>query len=235
MTPFFFSDISGNRVTLYDEEAKHCVKVMRKREGEDVIGIDGKGNMYVAQIEELGKRKAFLRIISQEKDWGEKPQQISLLVSPLHKVDRFEWLAEKAVELGVNQIIPYIGTHTVKTGVRVDRLERICMAALKQCLRSRLPEIHEPMGLEEAIEIAEADIKLMGHGPSGKVFSGLQSEIGKSNSVAILIGPEGDFDDRELAIAKEAGFHSVSLGNNRLRSETAAIHLLGLVKQTMGY
>ena len=235
MTPFFFSDISGNRVTLYDEEAKHCVKVMRKREGEDVIGIDGKGNMYRAQIEELGKRKAFLRILSQEKDWGEKPQQITLLVSPLHKVDRFEWLVEKSVELGVNQIIPYIGTHTVKTGVRVDRLERICMAALKQCLRSRLPVIHEPVGFEEAIEMAESEVKLLGHGPSGKVFSGFQAEISQSDSLAILIGPEGDFDDRELAIAIEAGYHAVSLGSNRLRSETAAIHLLGLAKQAMGY
>ena len=94
MTPFFFAQVKGNKTSLFDDEAKHCLKVMRKREGEDVIGIDGRGNMYVARIEGLGKRQVDLTILSKEENWGEKPEEISLLISPLHKTDRFEWLMD---------------------------------------------------------------------------------------------------------------------------------------------
>ena len=100
MTPFIFSDIEGSRAFLYGEEAKHCKKVMRKRAGEDILGIDGKGKMYRARIKALDKHQIELEIHGEKFDWGEKPQYIRLLVSPLHKPDRFEWLLEKSVELG---------------------------------------------------------------------------------------------------------------------------------------
>lgn len=235
MTPFFFTDIQGDKTSLYDEEAKHCVKVMRKREGEDLIGIDGKGNMYRARISHLGKRRVDLDILSKEENWGEKDQQITLLVSPLHKVDRFEWLIEKSVELGVNHIIPYLGMHTVKTTIRPERLERITIAALKQCLRSRLPLISPLLPFPEAMELVKAEVKLMGHGPSGAPLENHQTQLKSSQSVALLIGPEGDFADSELNLALSQEFQPVSLGSNRLRSETASIHLIGLVKNYMGY
>ncbi len=235
MTPFFFSDINGNKVSLHDEEAKHCVKVMRKRDGEEVIGIDGKGNMYKARITGLGKRRVDLVIFEKEENWGEKSQEVSLMVSPLHKVDRFEWLIEKSVELGVTRIIPYVGTHTVKTGIRADRLERICVAALKQCLRSRLPILESPLGFSDALETVDSDTRILAHGPTGSPFGNFTDQISKSSSITILIGPEGDFDQNEIEEAIEKGFQIVNLGSNRLRSETATIHLLSLVKDSMAY
>ncbi len=235
MTPFFFSDIQDNQVSLHDEEAKHCVKVMRKREGEDVIGIDGKGNMYRARIKALGKRRVDLTIFEKVENWGEKSQEITLMVSPLHKVDRFEWLIEKSVELGVTRIIPYIGTHTVKTGIRSDRLERICIAALKQCLRSRLPVLETPVNLSDALKSVDSEVSILAHGPTGNAFRNFENAVSAANSITILIGPEGDFDQSEIEEAISGGFQTVNLGENRLRSETAAIHLLSLVKNAMGY
>lgn len=237
MTPFIFSDVDAGqrKAWLYQDEAKHCMKVMRKRLGEEVIGIDGSGHMYRARIAEITKKAIELILMDSEENWGEKAQQINLLVSPLHKADRFEWLVEKAVELGVTSILPYIGQHTVKTGLRVERLERIAMAALKQSLRSRLPEIHEPEPFSEVIESLEAPVKLIAHGPTGQDFHHFHSVISSAPSIDLLIGPEGDFGDAELELAHAKGFQTVGLGQNRLRSETAAIHLLGLVKSSMGY
>jgi len=235
MTPFVFSEIQGRTAYLRGDEAKHCQKVMRKRKGEDVIGIDGKGWMYRAMIVGQGKGEVELEILDREEHWGEKKQQIQLLVSPLHKPDRFEWLVEKAVELGVNSIVPYVGKHTVKTGVRIDRLERIAMAALKQSMRSRLPEIGLPVAFEDALEEVNGDIRLVGHGPSGLPMAAQMGRLGTAGSCTILVGPEGDFAEEELEMALAAGFEPVQLGENRLRSETAAVHLLGLVKFAMGY
>lgn len=235
MTPFFFSDIQGNSIFLHDEEAKHCVKVVRKKEGEDVIGIDGKGNMYRARIKNLHNRRVELTVFEKVENWGEKPQEITLMVSPLHKVDRFEWLVEKSVELGVTRLIPYIGTHTVKTGIRIDRLQRICIAALKQCLRSRLPKIETPVTFSKGLESVNSEVCILAHGPTGKAFNNFESLVSGANSITILVGPEGDFDQNEIEEAMAIGFQNINLGANRLRSETAAIHLLSLVKNTMAY
>lgn len=237
MTPFIFSNINADqsRAWLFGDEAKHCMKVMRKRQGEEVIGIDGKGSMYRARILELGKRSIELSVMEVIPNWGEKPQSIRLLVSPLHKVDRFEWLVEKAVELGATAVTPYLGKHTVKTGIRLDRLQRIALAALKQSLRSRLPVITEPVPLPEALEACDGEVRLVAHGPTGKPFKELFSNIAKAGTIDLLLGPEGDFGDGELELATAAGFVPIELGANRLRSETAAIHLLGLVKSAMAY
>lgn len=235
MTPFYFSEIKGSHAYLYGDEAKHCLKVMRKRTGEAVLGIDGKGTMYQAYIVSKGKSSVELEIIGRESEWGEKKQRIQLLVSPLHKPDRFEWLVEKSVELGVNEILPFLGKHTVKTGLRVDRLERIALAALKQSLRSRLPVIHSPAPLEEVLSMKLAKKRLVAHGPSGRPFAEQLSGLAELDEICLLVGPEGDFDSAELEMATDKGFEAVGLGNNRLRSETAAIHLLGLVKLGMGY
>ena len=235
MTPFYIQRLEGKRAWLDGDEARHCIKVMRKKTGDDVLAIDGKGNMHSTRIAALGKNSVELEVMATHENWGEKAQRIYLCVSPLHKVDRLEWLFEKAVELGVTDIIPYIGKHTVKTGIRLDRLERIMIAALKQSLRSRLPVIHELSSFKEMISIAEADTKLLAHVTLGKPFSDLNTDWKSLDSLALLVGPEGDFAEEELNFAIDSGYTAVELGKNRLRSETAAIHLLGISKFLMGF
>lgn len=235
MTPFYIERLLGDIAYLSGEEAHHSTKVLRKKPGEELIGIDGAGQMLVCKILSLGKDQVELQVIERHLDWGEKPQRVYLLISPLHKPDRFEWLVEKAVELGVTDIVPYLGKHTVKTGLRIDRLERIMVAALKQCMRSRLPEIHAALPLAKALKVPQADLSLIGHSELGKPMASLSVDWAALRSVAVLIGPEGDFSHEEVEAAVENGFQAVSLGHNRLRSETAAIHLLGLVKNFLNY
>lgn len=235
MTPFFFSEISENTGILTEEEARHCVKVLRLRRGDQVLGIDGRGKMYVGIIEELGKQRVEVRFHETHENWGEHPYRIAVWVSPLHKADRFEWLVEKCVELGATSFHPYVSKRTVKTGLRVGRLERIATSALKQCLRSRLPEIHEPVEFAEIPELATGDLKLFGWMEATEPLTELQKKIEGAKSLDLLIGPEGGFSEEEAAAAKAAGFLPISLGNNRLRTETAAIHTLSMVKTFKNY
>jgi 16S rRNA (uracil1498-N3)-methyltransferase len=235
MTPFYIEKTTGEIAYLTGEEAHHCIKVMRKKSGDEIVAIDGAGAMLVCTVRMLSRDQVELQVVERHADWGEKPQRIYLLISPLHKPDRFEWLIEKAVELGVTDIVPFIGKHTVKTGFRRDRIERIMVAALKQCMRSRLPQLHEPIALRQAVEIATADIQLVAHAALGKPITTYQAAFQTANSASILIGPEGDFSQEELDMALLGGFQPVSLGQNRLRSETAAIHLLGVIKSNFGF
>jgi 16S rRNA (uracil1498-N3)-methyltransferase len=235
MTPFIFTAITEKSALLEGEEARHCMKVMRHRPGERVIGVDGKGQMLSCIILETHKDAVTLEIMEREAEWGEKPLQVWLAVSLLHKPDRFEWLMEKAVELGVNKIVPYVGKHTVKTGFRPDRMERIMLAALKQCMRSRLPELVDAQPLAQALQHLPADLRLMGHIEGEVIGDGIATQLRAARSVALLIGPEGDFAPEELSAAANAGFTHVNLGTNRLRSETATIHLLSVVKHLAGY
>ncbi|HEX2899398.1 MAG TPA: RsmE family RNA methyltransferase, partial [Bacteroidia bacterium] len=168
MTPFYIERLLGDKAYLTGEEAHHCIKVMRKKVGDEVIAIDGHGHKLVCRVQALAKDSLELQVVSREEGWGEKSQRVHLLISPLHKPDRFEWLIEKAVELGVTDIVPYVGKHTVKTGVRMDRMERIMVAALKQSMRSKLPTIHEPAAFGKALVMAKASVSLVAHADLGK-------------------------------------------------------------------
>ncbi|MFN8396012.1 MAG: RsmE family RNA methyltransferase [Bacteroidia bacterium] len=235
MTPFYIRDGGGDTAYLEGEEALHSTKVLRKKVGDEILGVDGKGQMLLCRVSALGKGLVELEILERHRDWGEKPQRISILVSPLHKPDRLEWLIEKSVELGVTDIYPYLGKHTVKTGLRADRLERIMIAALKQCMRSQLPKLHTAAPLKAALAGLEAEVRLIATAEAKQHTQDLPVDWVMAPSAAILVGPEGDFSQEELDLAIGNRFQSVSLGQNRLRSETAAIHLLGLVKNFMRY
>ena len=235
MTPFYISKVIGDTAVLDGEEAHHCLKVMRKKLGEEIIGIDGAGAMLVCRLLGVARDQVQLEIVERHVGWGEKSQRIALLVSPLHKPDRFEWLIEKAVELGATDIYPYFGKHTVKTGFRKDRMERIMAAALKQSMRSQLPTLHEPAPLQKVLAPHTETLSLVGHAELGKPLASYAIAYDQVQSVRILIGPEGDFAPEEMDAAMAAGFLPLSLGANRLRSETAAIHLLGIVKHCLGY
>jgi 16S rRNA (uracil1498-N3)-methyltransferase len=235
MTPFYVERLAGDIAHLSGEEAHHCIKVMRKKVGEEIVAIDGQGQMLVCRITALGKDSLEMRVVERHPGWGEKEQRVALLISPLHKPDRFEWLMEKSVELGVTDIYPYVGKHTVKTGIRKDRMERIMIAALKQCMRSQLPTIHVSESLTKTIQTVQGDIKLIAHADLGNPLQTIDADWKAAKSVVMLIGPEGDFSQEELDAALKTGYLGVSLGKNRLRSETAAIHLLGLVKNALMY
>lgn len=235
MNPFYLSQVKERQALLEGEEARHCIKVLRFKRGDQVVGVDGKGNMYIASIRDLAKNEVHLDLVEKHEEWGEKNPRIILLASPLHKPDRFEWLVEKAVELGVNEIRPFIGKHTVKPSLRLDRLQRIMISALKQCQRSRLPEIHKPEKLSKVLDQVDANFGIFAQASEAATLHDHREIISKSDPIMLAIGPEGDFAPEEIELLREQGLEGVTLGTNRLRSETAAIHLLSLLKHYLAY
>jgi 16S rRNA (uracil1498-N3)-methyltransferase len=230
MTPFYISEIQGNTGILHGEEARHCVKVLRLKVGDEVVAVDGKGNMYTGEILRLGKERVEFSLDEKNEEWGEHGYKIRIWASPLHKADRFEWLVEKAVELGATEICPYLSIRTVKTGFRVDRMDRIAIAATKQCKRSRTPIVHEPVPLAKALADSQTDLRLIAWMQASSPLVNVQTQVVQAKSLDLFIGPEGGFSDEEAEAALSSGLVPISLGENRLRTETAAIHLLSAIK-----
>lgn len=235
MTPFYITEIEETKGFLTDEEARHCVKVLRLKRGDEVLGVDGKGNMHRGLIRDLKKNSVEIAISETIPEWGEHEYNIALWVSPLHKADRFEWLVEKAVELGVNQIRPFVSQRTVKPSFREERIRRIAISAMKQCMRSRLPEINQPVDISEAVTSAAGQPGLFGYMEASAPVTDFAEKIRSEGVWNLFIGPEGGFTPEEAAQLMEAGAHPISLGASRLRTETAAIHLLSGIKLLKGY
>lgn len=235
MTPFYISEIQGLTGVLLGEEAKHCVKVLRLKPGDKLVAVDGAGNMYEGMIERLGKERVEFSLGEPTPNWGEHSYQIRLWASPLHKADRFEWLVEKAVELGVTEICPYHSGRTVKTGFRVERMERIAIAATKQSKRSRTPIVREPISFKKALSEATGDLRMIAWMQASAPVMHFQAQVIAAQSLDLFIGPEGGFSDEEADLALQSGLVQISLGANRLRTETAAMHLLSLIKGIKQY
>ena len=218
------------------EEAKHCVQVLRHQEGDQIHTIDGKGNYYLSQIESAHKDRVHLRLLDHQAQWGEKACYIRLGISPLRLKDRFEWLVEKAVELGVNEIIPIRCQHTQKfTKYSVSRMEKRIQSALKQCKRSLLPIFQPEISIETFLQETESSLGFIAQGNSPTSLPTHTSDIQKASDLLLLIGPEGDFSESEVELAIQKGVIPVHLGHNRLRSETAGIYAISVVKMIQGY
>ncbi len=230
MNLFFLQKDSHGQFFLDETESRHCIKVLRHQLHDKLEGIDGLGNKYSCRITAINSKKVLLEIQETVPGWGEKPQEICLAVSPLRQRDRFEWAIEKAVELGVTRIQPLLCKRTIKTGFKLQRMESIALSALKQCKRSRMPDILEPMLIADYLDTSPKGMKLIGWCESSQPIQGYHDRIKSARAVHLLIGPEGDFSEEEVNMAKESGFLPLSLGENRLRTETAAIHLLGIIK-----
>lgn len=235
MNLFLVQKNESGELFMDETEARHCIKVLRHQLHDIIFAIDGQGNQYECRITAITKKEVELEVLSKNEHWGEKEQHIHLIISPLRQKDRFEWAIEKAVELGVNQITPVLCQRTVKTGVKVPRLQTIVQTALKQSKRSLLPVIDDPIPLEAYLNQALDGFKMIAWCETLHPVQQLQEEIKNASAVHILIGPEGDFAESEVELARKMGFREISLGTNRLRTETAAVHLLSLIKYVQGW
>ena len=230
MNLFYISDLKGTSAWFDPEETRHCFKVFRHRMGDELQATDGLGFWYRLRLRKLVGERAELEVLSKEKGGGEHTGEIVLAVSPLRLPDRFEWLLEKAVELGANRIVPIISERTVKTVLRVERLNKIMIAAMKQSCRSMLPELDSPLPLENFLAEKSDGLKIAGFCGATEVISHSIPQINLSTSFRILIGPEGDFTNEEVENIKLAGYSILSFGEARLRTETAAIFALSVIK-----
>lgn len=221
--PYFFEPsvaFTSKHFQLSEETSKHCIQVLRMKSGEQLELTNGKGGLYTAHVAEEDKRHCTV-ILEKESIIHPPEKKTSIAISLLKNASRFEWFLEKATEIGVTEIIPLICTRTEHTRFRFDRMQQIVVAAMLQSQQSWLPTLHEPVKLPSCIADATQTQKLIAH--CEKNQKTLLADIKTTDNSLLLIGPEGDFTSQEIILALEKGFAPVSLGNTRLRTETAGI------------
>mgnify|MGYP006281787389 CR=1 FL=1 len=217
------SQINNGFIELLDQEAAHASKVLRASEGDKLQIVDGKGGRYEGLIRRITKKSIQVEIKDHQRVPTSKPELI-LGMGIIKKRDRLEFAVEKAVELGVSKILLFRSDHSIKENVRMDRLESIAVSAMKQSLRAWLPEISLYTSLNKLVdEMHDAEI-LAAHEKVDAAGESFQKK--ESDKKLLLVGPEGGFSDDEVNMFRDHGARLVSLGEKRLRTETAVIALL---------
>lgn len=230
MQIFFIPEISGNTVTLSTEESKHAVRVLRLSVGDQVQIVDGKGNFYRAEILEAHQKNCMLQILEAKSDYEKRNFRLHIAIAPTKNIDRFEWFLEKCTEIGIDEITPLLSEHSERKVIKPQRLEKILVSAMKQSLKAYLPQLNELTSLKDFLQQDHPEKRFIAHCNDG-AKAHLKNEIEAGDDVLILIGPEGDFSLGEVEQAKSFGFAEISLGNARLRTETAGVvacHIVNL-------
>lgn len=223
MEVFFSDDICDGRVRLDAEESGHCVRVLRHRPGDEISVIDGRGTLYRCALEIADAKGAEARVIEAQPGFGAHPYHLTMAVCPTKNIDRYEWFVEKSTEIGVDVIAPVIGERSERRVLKTDRLRRLTLSAAKQSLKAAIPTVAEPQSVRDFILAAPADaLKLICYCFDDVERKQIQQLL-PAREICILIGPEGDFSPEEAALARERGWIPVSLGESRLRTETAAV------------
>lgn len=221
MIQFYAPDILTSQ-TLPESDSQHCARVLRMRAGDTIEVIDGKGNRYTCVILDPHPKRTVVEI----KDCNPAPlcwsQNITVAVAPSKHIDRMEWMVEKLTEIGVNRIIPLLCARSERKEIKTERLEKIAVAAMKQSLKATLPVIDSMTPFAAAISSLGDTQKFIAYCDKSFPRRLLAQEYKPFVNAAVFIGPEGDFAPAEIESAFAAGFRPVSLGDNRLRTETAA-------------
>ncbi|MFY0483538.1 16S rRNA (uracil(1498)-N(3))-methyltransferase [Flavobacterium sp. PLA-1-15] len=212
----------GTESFVFDkEESKHIVKVMRKKQGDILFVTNGLGFLFKTEIIIAMDTKCSVKIVSFEKSEPLK-YQLHLAVAPTKMNDRYEWFLEKATEMGISEITPIICDHSERKFIKTDRFDKIIQSAIKQSLQYYLPKLNEPISFKDFMKIKNEGLNLIAHCEETNKKS-LKDVLKPKENITILIGPEGDFSDKEIKSALENNYIPVSLGNTRLRTETAAV------------
>lgn len=228
MDLFYERDIETT-LTLGEEESQHCVKVMRHTVGDNIEVIDGMGRLFLCRITSAHPKRTEVQITETHEDYGTHPYHLTMAVAPTKNIDRFEWFVEKAVEIGVDRIIPLLCDHSERKVVKRDRLEKIVISASKQSKKARLAIVDEMTKFDDFLK-ATGDTQLMiAHCEKGYAKEYLPQVTGKGNDITVMIGPEGDFSPDEIETVMSHGGRGISLGDSRLRTETAAVMAVAMV------
>ena len=227
MIRFYCPDIESSPV-LPESDSRHCIRVLRMDCGDEVEVVDGRGGLYRCTIAAANQHRALLDIrerVELPKVW--KPE-ITIAIAPTKHMDRMEWVVEKLVEIGVDRIVPLLGRRSERKEIKLERLEKIAVSAMKQSLKAVLPEIREMCPVEEFLEAFPCGGSAGRQGficycDADTPRRLLSREYEAGRDVAVMIGPEGDFSPEEVAKALACGYMATTLGDNRLRTETAAL------------
>lgn len=224
MQLFYNPDINTETKTFsFDkEESRHIIKVLRKNTGDVLAITNGKEQLFWAIIVEARDKKCTVDI----SKWEKRPKtwnfRLHIAIAPTKMNERFEWFLEKATEIGIDEITPVICDHSERKHLKMERMEKVIISAMKQSLKYGLPRLNEPVKFKEFIQNQTWDLGLIAHCQK-EYKKRVMDLIPEKNNIMIMIGPEGDFSEAEIKMSKEKGLIPVSLGASRLRTETAAI------------
>jgi 16S rRNA (uracil1498-N3)-methyltransferase len=232
---YFFvdpKDVHGRVALVRGDEFKHLSRVLRKKEGEHVVLVDGEDHAFEAVIHSVDASHAECEILDVKHRVNEPKIDVTLAVSLLRNPARFDFLIEKVTELGVRMIVPLLCERTIPRSEKHARFEKIALSAMKQCGRSYLPKIYPSTSLASLLDHADKyGLRLIPHEKTEQshfIGSVLQHHS-QVSSALIVVGPEGGFSEEEMGLASEKGFVPISLGPRRLRAETAAISAVSWV------
>ncbi|MBE0650518.1 MAG: 16S rRNA (uracil(1498)-N(3))-methyltransferase [Bacteroidales bacterium] len=219
---FYRADITGTTFTLNTKESGHLVRVLRMKNGDMLRFTDGKGKIYTCKILDDNTKGCEIEVLDSEPGKDKRSFYLQIAVAPTKNINRFEWFLEKATEIGIDRIIPFVSGHSERKDIKTDRLDRVITAAMKQSLKSFHPKLDEIIKFSQLIELPFEGRKFIACLDDDDTPE-LSKVYQPGENAWILIGPEGDFSPKEIENAKTKGFMPVRLGPYRLRTETAAI------------
>jgi 16S rRNA (uracil1498-N3)-methyltransferase len=221
MQLFYCPEIINNAGCLTDEESKHCTRVLRKKPGDFIDITDGKGYFYQAKLNKINAHECQFEVV-KFVEHEPLPYAIHIGIAPTKNIDRTEWFVEKAIEIGVSEISFIKSAHSERDRINLDRIQKKAVSAMKQSLRSFLPQINDIQPARLFAKNCAEGQKFVAHLDEDSTPF-LSEQAKKSNRYTVIIGPEGGFSGDEISLFFQHGFESVKLGNHRLRTETAGI------------
>lgn len=224
MQLFYTPDINPENSHYYlsEEESKHSIKVLRMTVGDKVQLIDGKGGLYEAEITDAHPKRTILKINSVITGYGKRNHYLHIAIAPTKNMERLEWFLEKATEIGIDEISLIICQRSERKEAKVERLDKIITSAIKQSLKAYHPVLNEAVSFNEFIGKPFNGQQFIAHCIPGNKAN-LKDVIEPQGRYLILIGPEGDFSPAEVETTKQKGYKAITLGESRLRTETAAL------------
>lgn len=233
MNVFYLKGAQEGIMSMPEEESKHCVKVLRMTEGERFCVTDGEGSLFDAELVEAIPKRASVMLSNKRLGYDHWGFRLEIAIAPTKLNERTEWFLEKATEIGIDRVRLFTSYHSERRVANVERFEKVMIAAMKQSIKSRLPKIDDVVPFEKLVKQPFEGQKFIAW-----IDDDVKEQLGdlyrKGESALVLIGPEGDFSPEEVTLARENGFVPVSLGEARLRTETAAIvacHTIQLLNQ----
>jgi 16S rRNA (uracil1498-N3)-methyltransferase len=227
---FYQPLIAQGVLKLDEEESRHCIKVLRKQTGDHIRVTDGSGSFYDVVITSADPRECTFNIVREEKQPG-RDFSIHIAIAPTKNTDRIEWFVEKCVEFGIDEITLLECEHSERTFIKIERLKKVAISAMKQSLKASLSRINELIRFDSFVSAEINGDKFIAFVDETNPIH-LKDSAEPAKQYVVVIGPEGDFSGNELSLALEHGFAKVSLGKSRLRTETAGIaacHILNLI------
>lgn len=228
---FYTPDIKGDTYTLSEQESKHAVRVLRLKHNNEVKLTDGVGTMYTAKVADPHPKRCTLTVLSSLTEYGKRPYYLHIAIAPTKNIDRLEWFLEKATEIGIDEITPIVSSHSERKVVKEERLDKVIVAAMKQSIKGYKPVLNPLVGFSNFLKQERTGKLCIAHCNNTKKTT-FKNMCEANKHITILIGPEGDFSETEVNEAIKVGAIPVSIGESRLRTETAGViacHTLNLL------